>query len=489
MNKYLKAALSNTVFFIFNTVFFLVITSIALRIMGEKFYGLWAILNAILLLSNVGTLGLGLVVNKFSSEAGENALPPDVIFSTGALLVLPMAIIVAGGIIVLRTWIAKQLNLSGGLAEQFQLALTFTAFSIFFQFFSLIPYGYLLGQLKNTLVRTIELGINISLWIGVVFLAFHFKNLAWMALWGLVIQGIGMVLFFSFASHSVHFYWKVYPEAIQKMLSFSGFTFLESLAVSIFQHFDKILVGFVLGPATAGVYTVATSIGLRIPMITGQVTEVLVPYTSLKESLGKNIEIYKTFRLVSQIMGILAGLIASMLILWMNKILSLWISVEYAEKYSLLFRIIVFAYLFLALVRSGHQTLVGAGKVKFTSMVYLGTSILMISGVFFFSQHFGLVGAGSANFFMIFLFAFNLRTYYFASPKKFPYKNVFFDNGFPLIITLVIFRLTFFSFANHMIYQLLISVALTLISILFVFKEKTVRKQIASWTKLIQNAQ
>ena len=49
MNKYLRAISSNLIFFTINAVFFLVITPVLIRVMGEEFYGLWTILMALML--------------------------------------------------------------------------------------------------------------------------------------------------------------------------------------------------------------------------------------------------------------------------------------------------------------------------------------------------------------------------------------------------------------------------------------------------------
>ena len=95
MNKYLQAIAYNLAFFVINTLFFLVITPLALRGMGEEIYGLWAILSAIQLFSGVGTLRMGVVVNKFASEGGENALEKPQVISTGFSILLPLALVIA----------------------------------------------------------------------------------------------------------------------------------------------------------------------------------------------------------------------------------------------------------------------------------------------------------------------------------------------------------------------------------------------------------
>ena len=66
MNRYLRAVSANMLLFGLSTLFFLVITPVAIRLMGDEFYGAWAILNALMLLSNVGTLGMASIVSKYA---------------------------------------------------------------------------------------------------------------------------------------------------------------------------------------------------------------------------------------------------------------------------------------------------------------------------------------------------------------------------------------------------------------------------------------
>ena len=123
LNRYIRAISANYVFWVVNTLFFLIITPIAIKVMGPEFYGLWAILNAILIFSSVGTLGMGMVVNKFGAEEGENSLNRDAIFSTGVAIMLPMATLIAGIILIFRNWISNQLVSDPALQVQMCLGI------------------------------------------------------------------------------------------------------------------------------------------------------------------------------------------------------------------------------------------------------------------------------------------------------------------------------------------------------------------------------
>jgi len=304
-----------------------------------------------------------------------------------------------------------------------------------------VPHGYLLSQLNNKLVRAVELGINIFMWSGAVLIAYFTQSLVWMALWALVVQIAGMVTLFAIVASKVNFQWQVETTALRRMLSFSGFSFLESLAVSLFQQFDRILVGFVLGPAAAGVYSVGTSVALRLSIIAGQATEVMLPYASRKYSANEHTALYSTFRKASQIIALLVGTLAALLILWMDRILSLWISPEYAIKYTNIFRVLILAYFLISLSRIGHQTLTGMGKVKITSLTYLSTSILMLAGVYLSASRYGLIGAAITNLTMVLLLSFNLLVYLKFS-KKISMKDIAKDLFFAVVIPFIAYGLT-----------------------------------------------
>jgi O-antigen/teichoic acid export membrane protein len=408
MNKYFRAISANFFFFAISTIFFLLITAVAIRVMGDELYGLWVILNAILLFSGIGMLGMGIVVSKFASEAGELALSHNSIISSAILILLPMAGLVVLVLFLTRGWIATKLGLTAELHQQFRLALVLTALSIIPQFFGRVPHGYLLSQLKNNLARAVELGINISLWSGAVLIAYFSKNLVWMALWALIVQTAGMVVLFTIIVPMVNFKWQVEVAVLQRMLSFSIFSFIESLAITFFQQFDRILVGFVLGPVATGIYSVGTSVGLRLSIITGQATEIMIPYASQKDTSQNKTELYNTFRVLLRVSSLLLGLIASILIVFMNEILAIWISASYSETYTTIFQILVIGYAWLSLSRPGHQTLTGIGKVRFTALVYLITTLMMLSGLYFLTIRFGLIGSAFANLIMFFLIIFNL---------------------------------------------------------------------------------
>ena len=436
--KYINAIFSNYIFFILNTIFFLVITSISIRVMGEDFFGLWSIINAILLFSGVGTLGMGAIINKFGSEEGDLAAKAEEILTAGMIIIFPMAILTSGIILLLRGWISSMMNVTLEFQIQFSQALIFTSLSFFPQFLSKIPSGFLYSQLKNKLARLIDFITVFLLWVGVVALAKLTHNLVWMAAWGLVVHSLSLLALLVLAARMGVLRWRVNFVIIKRMLNFSSFSFLESLAVLLFQEFDRILVGIAIGPTAAGVYSVGTSVGGRLSIVTGQATDVMIPYASRKDSLNNHEELFNVLRHLSKAISFLLAILGGLLILWMDKILSIWISPGYAAKYTEIFRIIVLAYIALSLSRPSHQTLTGLGKVKFTSLTYLILSFVMLGSVYGLSKNYGLIGAAIANYCMVFLWIFNFYLYSVIS-KSISWFSVIKDSFWAIIIPLLFY--------------------------------------------------
>lgn len=475
MNKYLRAVSSNYIFFGINTLFFLIITPIAIRVMGEELYGLWAILNAILLFSGVGMMGMGVVVNKFASEVGEQALAPNKIISATIVILTPMALLVMGLILMLKTWLAKQFGLTPAQEDAFGTALTFTALSIVPQFLGKIPQGYLLSQLKNHVARLIESGVHILIWIGAVMLAYYGKDLAGMALWALGIQILGAGIFFFIVARLINFQWDFEVKNLRKILNFSGYTLIENLAIALFQQFDRILVGLLLGPATAGVYSLATSVGLRITMIVGQASEVMIPYASLNHAKGYQQKLLKTYRDLSKYVSFVSAIITSFLLIWMPEILQAWISPEYSKEFTSIFRIIVLSYGLFTLGHSGRQTLFGMGKIKTISLTYLIASSLMLIAIYPLSKELKITGAGIANVIMIVIIFLNLQVYKFLQGEN-CFKSMLKDIWLGLLLPPLIFFLTIVF--DTILFKSVISVS-TLI-LIFISSKEMIHQQITS---------
>jgi O-antigen/teichoic acid export membrane protein len=485
MNKYLRAISANYIFFIVNAIFFLAITPIAIRVMGEEFYGLWAVLLATMIFLNIGNLGIGAIVVKFSSESSQQAdsqVHSNRVITSGYILVFAMAGITAALLLFSRNFIADSLQTSWELREQFRQSVFWIALSIFPQFLARVPQGFLLSQLRNRTVRQIELFLSILLWLGAVILALVEKQLVLIAAWCFLCNVMAFGLSVLIVQKQLSFRFQPHSETLRKMLNFSGFMFLESLAITMFQQFDKVIVGFTLGPVFAGVYSVGTSLSLRLSMLTGQATEVMIPYASQKNSSGDHLSLYTTFRQLSRCVGLSLAFVGGFLIIWMYEILSLWIYPDYASRYANAFRILIVSYGLLSLSRPAHQTLTGLGKVKFTSLVYFLSTLLMLIGLYFLSRQFGFLGAAASNLILASLLVFNVYTYSIFQ-KPIHWRDVLADLQWGMFLLLLVYELS--QFSGELTWKLALSGLLTIFLIFILIRDVFIKNYLFQFVQNI----
>lgn len=417
-NKYRQAVLYNFTYFLVSSLAYLLLTPLAIHVMGAEFYGLWMILFAVGQLSVIGALGITSIVNKFASEVTEQPDANDSILSSAILIVLAMALLVAGVLFAARGLLADGINPSVAYLQQFKDALALSALATIPLFLIRVFQGFFLSQIMNRFARAMDLLSSLLPLLGGVLLALFFKNLTLLAAWNLLVSLLVLALSILKARQVTPLRWKPSRRVAKRMLGFSVFMFIESTAILLFQQFDRLLVAFTLGAAASGVYSVATGVGLRLSMIAGNITEVLVPYASRKHSQEQHGALEKTVRKATRYVSLIAALAGGLLIIWMKELLSLWISPDYAAANKATFSIIILAYGVLSLSRPAHQTLVGLGKVKFTALIYLIASVAMLAAVYLLSSRLGLPGAAIANLEMVILLGMNFFLYRWFNRQK-----------------------------------------------------------------------
>ncbi len=322
------------------------------------------------------------IVNKFASEVHEEEDAGAKILSSAIMIVFSMALLVAIALFALRNPLAKSINPSPEYLQQFKNSLAVYALVIIPQFLIRVFHGFFLSQIMNRFARSMDLLNSLLPLLGGVLISLLIKDLFLLALWNLLVSFLVLGLYIFRTHQVIRLRWHPTQATIKRMMGFSVFMFIESAAITLFQQFDRLLVALTLGPAASGVYSVATGIGLRMSIIAGNITEVLVPYASRKQSLGERAALEGTVSKVSRYISLIAALAGGLLIVWMKELLSVWISPQYAETNSLFFCIIILAYGILSLSRPAHQTLVGLGKVRFTAITYFTSSILMLLAVY-----------------------------------------------------------------------------------------------------------
>ena len=177
-------------------------------------------------------------MNKFAAEMEESEtafhIHASEVISTGILIVLPMSVITACILASLRDFIAATWMLSPLLQRQFSIGLLLVAIAIFPQFLSRIPQGFLLSQYKNGVVRRIETIYSILVVVRRRPNRLFKKNLILVALWCLLDSLFLLVMYYFALRRIMKFNFRLNLVLTKKMLGFSGFMFIELIAITLF---------------------------------------------------------------------------------------------------------------------------------------------------------------------------------------------------------------------------------------------------------------
>jgi len=117
-----------------------------------------------------------------------------------------------------------------------------------------------------------------------------------------------------------------------KMVSFSSYSFLSKVANTIYGNTDGLVIGSVVGSAAVTLYSVPFLLVGRLTGITSHLAMVLYPVASELGALGKRDELKKIYIAMSRQIFFLNIALTTILCLFSEQILQIWMGNEFARK-------------------------------------------------------------------------------------------------------------------------------------------------------------
>ena len=397
------ASLANVAYLCIQSLLFIILTPMVLMALGDSLFGIWTIFLGIIGFSGLTSFRLSSTLMKFSSQfsssiTAQEKLSIAVTFGYSSALIL-------GSLTAMTLWGVRYYmaeGILGNTASFSLLADTFAllALSIIPFFLSEISHGILLGLVHNSLSGALVTFHHLLLWCGALLVGCMGLGLWFLGLVILVVYISKFItstvaVWFVLRSNQIKLRWD--KILVREMMRYSMAVSLGGAGMLMFNSLDKVIIGITLGPTIAGTYGIGTSLALRLSMLADHFSQVLVPFSSSFHATGKKEQIVRLFRHSSRLAAGLLALSAGILVLWMNPILSLWISPEFSDKYFGLFCFLVGCYGIFSTFRSTHQISLGLGWVKVPNLILIGSAVIMLTCLLFFSRKFGLMGAIYAN--------------------------------------------------------------------------------------------
>jgi len=404
----------NLSFLIFNSLVFLVFTPLTLHNMGAADYGIWMILLAFSQVAGLATFGTGSAVEKFvaqsSNENQFKEFSACVSFSYLFLLII-------GSLVTFTFW-SLRFSIAGLIRNEDVLSIEIIAGAVGWMSFGLLPQfllqaskGIFLGLVKNFWAGLFDCLQTSAMWMGVFLITLSRTDFIQLAGWVFGLNVFCLLLSILVLSRTLHkhsFHPRLSVGISRAMLRQSFLTWFSSLGISLFQNVDRILVGHIIGPGAAGVYSLATSVALRLNILLGQFTQVLTPIASRWHADGfdeKTVVIYLKFLRFSSWFLLF---ISALLVIWMPVLLDLWINPEFSSMNQVYFRVLVVIYTLFTLARPAQQILNGIGFAEIPAIGFLVFGVAALAAIGLGARQFGLIGATCGNFVYCGIILFNI---------------------------------------------------------------------------------
>lgn len=375
----------------------IVTTPFFLSVLGQEEFGLGALITAITSLSGPANLGMAAVTVKFVSSlrgAGDYQGSVQVVRKTLALA-CAAGLSVSLVVVLFADMLATSLFSGMGDHGRVALALQIGAVTLAISQAEMVFSSAIKGCERYDITARLEIAMRLASMAIALLLAWIWKSVIVMLLAGVFLSLINCAIKAAIASRIVGGpVWKMSLRVPVKgaLLSFAGWSWLQTNAGAVFQIFDRILVGSALGAAPIAAYTVTTQLGSQVHAVPAAAMAFLFPTLSRKLGAGQ----HESARRVEAIgvlltMGMVIGL-GAFFSLFRVQILTLWLGAEFASQYSELFLWIVLAYTILGLGIAPHFLLLGRGDVKFLSLLGMAGGALSLVGMLVLVGPFGLLG-------------------------------------------------------------------------------------------------
>lgn len=403
IQKVFKGSLANIAYIFLQSLLFIVLTPKLLKTLGEDLYGVFTILLSVVVFAGYANFGSVAAVTKYTAQYLVSDNLREKLFASisfNYIFTFLISLFISVICWLLRHWIATTIQTNFDIKEM-STAIGLVAISLTPNYVAQISRGVLLGLLQNQLVGVILLIHDIALWIGVLFLGSISNNPIHLGQWILIINIAKfvittMLVFWKMRDYHLRIAWM--PKLNYELLRYTFGDWFGLLGVALFTVGVKILVGMVLGATEAGVYGVATGIAIRVSMIATYFSQPLAPFASSNQQRDKIFEIKKAFQYVTKLNSVVVSFLVISLVMWLDIILSFWISPEFAQLYAQHFRVIIIGYGLYALAAPTMSIFEGLGWVTARSLFLFGSGLFLFISLWYLSKKLGLLGAMYANY-------------------------------------------------------------------------------------------
>ena len=389
-----------------------------IKYMGSEAYGLvgfFAMLQAWFCILDLGlTPTIGRETARYKGGA-TSALAFRQLYRALTIIFFSVAILGGGMLFFLSNIVAtKWLNLENLPVEDVIIAVQIMAISVALRWMTGLYRGVVTGSEKlvwlsafNAVIATLRFaGVFVSMWhFGFTPLVFFIHQLviALIEIIGLALKTYQLLPTASSLDKPIG--WSFQP--VKPVLKFSlTIAFTASVWVFVTQT-DKLVLSGILSLEDYGYFTLSVLVANGIMMISGPISNAIMPRMARLHAEQKHEEMIKVYRQATQLVAIIAGSAAITLIVTAKPLLIAWTGdFHLANQAAPILRLYAAGNLFLCIAAFSYYLQYAKGNLRYHLIGNAGLVVILIPSIIFAATHFGGVGAGYVWLLMNALFLF-----------------------------------------------------------------------------------
>jgi O-antigen/teichoic acid export membrane protein len=354
MRRHLRNAAWSTTGFIVPTAALVLTTPVFTHELGMEGFGVYALITTLLGMSGLASFGLTDATTKFVAEQSRQSTRRLVpLVQTSCALYLAFSVL-SGFLVYLLapTLIDGLFNVTTAWNSQAIAALEIGSFA-----FAL--------RLIESFVGSIALGFSRYDWISKVdvtggLLLIGSQTILLLAGYGLVTltacivvvaamaTAVKLLLAMRLVGGLNAFLPRLHRRQIQRLLSFSSFSWLQSINQILSGQADRLLIAGLLNTQALSYYVVCTRVASLVQILPARATSFIFPLASEQHATGQLLQLRTTYFIAQNVTIVSSLVLAVPLFLYAPAVLTFWLGESVAANASTLLRILVVTYALLA---------------------------------------------------------------------------------------------------------------------------------------------
>lgn len=403
-----RNAVFSAISIMLNPLLQLAVTPILFRALGAELFGTWALLNAILAVSGVASLGLGEAATKFVALHHARNDPQRIEKVVRSILTIYCSL---GGLMGFSVWIfSKWLSSAvfsavGENQEITGMALKIGGATLLFRFiygiFEATVRGFHRYDLESIWAAFNSIGATI-LAAGCVLAGKGLVAILIASFCVLSIGTIGLARVVKSLTGNWNFLIPSFDRTIlREVFGFGMFTWIQTLNGMVLHQVDRIIIGSTMGPASVGYYSVSLQIVQTAHAILSKASAFTFPLIIRFREEGKWNELWSLYQRGMVLTTVGGWIISGGILTFGDVLLRTWMGGEFADKASDTLQILAIWNACLATTIIQFYFLNATGGERLNAGFGFLSSLLFVIGAFMFIPSVGAKGAAFARLFAV----------------------------------------------------------------------------------------